>query len=149
MLARIEANDRGADEALMLDRDGLRRRGHGRQLFLVTERGLVTPPTATNLRGITRETVLELAADLGIRADEQRFTLFDVWTAREAFMCGTGAEIVPIASVDGRMIGTGAPGPITARVVSAYDRLVRSTGTPIPRAAGGWPVSAVPVAQAS
>ena len=149
ILARIEANDRGADEALMLDRDGYVAEATADNVFLGTERGLVTPPTATNLRGITRETVLEIASDLGVPAVEQRFTLYDVWTAREAFMCGTGAEIVPIASVDGRVIGTGAPGPITARVVSAYDRLVRSTGTPIPRAAGGWPVSAAPVAQAS
>jgi branched-chain amino acid aminotransferase len=149
VLARIEANDRGADEALMLDRDGYVAEATADNVFLGTERGLVTPPTATNLRGITRETVLEIASDLGVPAVEQRFTLYDVWTAREAFMCGTGAEIVPIASVDGRVIGTGAPGPITARVVSAYDRLVRSTGTPIPRAAGGWPVSAAPVAQAS
>ncbi len=149
VLARIEANDRGADEALMLDGEGYVAEATADNVFLATERGLVTPPTATNLRGITRESVLELAAELGVTATEQRFTLYDVWTAREAFMCGTGAEIVPIASVDGRVIGTGAPGPITTRVIGAYDRLVRATGTPIPRTPGLWQMPAAAVAHAS
>jgi branched-chain amino acid aminotransferase len=92
---------------------------------------LVTPPTPTNLRGITRETVLELAEDLGIACVERRFSLFDLWTASEAFMCGTSAEIVPVASIDGRQIGTGAQGQVTARLAEAYDRLVRTTGTAI------------------
>ena len=80
---------------------------------------------------MTRETILELARDLGIRAEERAFTLFDVWTAREAFMCGTLAEVVPIASVDGRTIGSGTVGATTSRLVEAYAQLVRSTGTPI------------------
>ena len=94
---------------------------------------IVAPPTATNLKGVTRETILALAREAGIAAEERAFTLFDVWTAREAFMCGTLAEIVPIATVDGRAIGTGTAGPITLRLVDAYARLVRSTGTPIAR----------------
>jgi branched-chain amino acid aminotransferase len=94
----------------------------------------MVPPTATNLKGITRETILELARGLGVGAEERAFTLFDVWTAAEAFMCGTMAEVVPVATVDGRTIGpggSGAPGPVTARLADAYDRHVRSTGTPI------------------
>ena len=70
--------------------------------FIVTDQALLTPPTATNLKGVTRETLLELAASLGIKADERPFTLFDVWTSKEAFICGTGAEVVPVLSVDGR-----------------------------------------------
>jgi len=134
ILARIEANDKGADEALFLDNNGYVAEATVDNFFIVVDRTLLTPPTATNLKGITRETVLELAADLGIRTEERYFTLFDVWTAREAFMCGTMAEIVPVASVDGREIGiAGAPGPMTARLAAAYERTVRSSGTPINR----------------
>jgi len=141
VLARIEATDRGADEALLLDQHGSVAEATADNLFIVVDRTLMTPPTATTLRGITRETVLDLAADLGIRTEERPFTLFDVWTAREAFMCGTMAEIVPVVTVDGRGIGSGAerggrrPGPMTSRIAAAYDRLVRSTGTPIQRTA--------------
>src|SRR5215467_8241306 len=105
ILARIEANDKGADEALFLDHNGHVAEATVDNLFIVVDRTLMTPPTATNLRGITRETVIDLANELSIRVEERHFTLFDVWTAREAFMCGTMAEIVPVASVDGREIG--------------------------------------------
>src|SRR5262249_17325462 len=145
ILARIEANDRGADEALFLDQHGHVAEATVDNLFIVVDRTLMTPPTATNLRGITRETVLDLAADLGIRTEERHFTLFDVWTSREAFMCGTMAEIVPIATVDGRSIGNAAsgPGPMTARIAAAYHRLVRSSCTQIYRA---MPAAAVETA---
>src|SRR6185503_19741855 len=94
ILARIEANDRGADEALMLDAQGYVAEATVDNFFIVTEHGLLTPPPATNLKGVTRETLLSLAASLDIRAEEKPFTLFDVWTAREAFISGTGAEVV-------------------------------------------------------
>jgi branched-chain amino acid aminotransferase len=132
ILARLEANDRGADEALMLDGQGYVAEATVDNFFILTERGLLTPPTATNLKGVTRETVLELAARLGVGAEATPFTLFDVWTAKEAFICGTGAEVVPVLTVDGRTIGDGAIGPITARMVAAYHERVRSEGTPIP-----------------
>jgi branched-chain amino acid aminotransferase len=131
VLARIEANDRGADEALMLDAQGYVAEATVDNFFIVTEHALVTPPTATNLKGVTRETLLTVAASLGIRAEERPFTLFDVWTSREAFICGTGAEVVPVVSVDGRTIGSGAVGAVTSRIVAAYHQLVRSQGRPI------------------
>ena len=131
ILARIEANDKGADEALFLDHNGYVAEATVDNVFIVVDRTLMTPPTATNLRGITRETVIDLARELSVPVEERPFTLFDMWTAREAFMCGTMAEIVPIASVDGRTIGAGGPGPMTARIAAAYDRYVRSTGAPI------------------
>jgi branched-chain amino acid aminotransferase len=131
VLARLEANDRGADEALMLDAQGYVAEATVDNFFIVTERALLTPPTATNLKGVTRETVLSVAAGLDIRTDERPFTLFDVWTAREAFICGTGAEVVPVLSVDGRTIGSGAIGAVTGRIVTAYHQLVRSQGRPI------------------
>ena len=135
ILARIEANDRGADEALMLDGQGYVAEATVDNFFIVTEQALLTPPTATNLKGITRETVLDVAASLGIATDVKPFTLFDVWTAKEAFICGTGAEVVPVLSVDDRTIGPGGIGPITARIVAAYHEMVRSQGTPIDAAA--------------
>ena len=131
ILARIEANDRGADEALMLDGQGYVAEATVDNFFIVTDHALLTPPTATNLKGVTRETLLGLAASLGIRAEEKPFTLFDVWTAKEAFICGTGAEVVPVVSVDARTIGHGTVGPVTGRVIAAYHELVRSQGTPI------------------
>jgi branched-chain amino acid aminotransferase len=131
VLARIEANDRGADEALMLDVNGYVAEATVDNFFIVTDHALLTPPTATNLKGVTRETLIALAATLGIRVEEKPFTLFDVWTAREAFICGTAAEVVPVVSVDERVIGTGAVGPVTGRIVAAYDELVRSQGRSI------------------
>jgi branched-chain amino acid aminotransferase len=131
VLARIEANDRGADEALMLDMNGYVAEATVDNFFIVTEHSLVTPPTSTNLKGVTRETLLSVAASLGIKAEEKPFTLFDVWTAREAFICGTAAEVVPVVSVDDRVIGTGKVGPVSGRIMTAYDQLVRSQGTPI------------------
>jgi branched-chain amino acid aminotransferase len=128
ILARLEANDRGADEALMLDAQGYVAEATVDNFFIVTEHALLTPPTATNLKGITRETLLSLAASLSIRAEEKPFTLFDVWTSREAFICGTGAEVVPVLSVDNRPIGDGTIGPVTGRIVAAYHELVRSEG---------------------
>jgi branched-chain amino acid aminotransferase len=132
ILARIEANDRGADEALMLDAQGYVAEATVDNFFIVTDQALVTPPTATNLKGVTRETVLAVAGSLGIKAEERPFTLFDVWTSKEAFICGTGAEVVPVLSVDDRQVGSGDIGPITARIVAAYHDLVRSQGAPIP-----------------
>jgi branched-chain amino acid aminotransferase len=131
ILARIEANDRGADEALMLDMNGCVSEATVDNFFIVTDHALLTPPTATNLKGVTRETLLGLAVGLGIRAEERPFTLFDVWTAREAFICGTAAEVVPVLSVDDRTIGTGSVGPVTGRIMAAYEQLVREQGTPI------------------
>jgi branched-chain amino acid aminotransferase len=129
VLARIEANDRGADEALLLDHSGYVTEATVDNVFIVTARGVVAPPTATNLKGITRATILDLARGLGFAAVELPFTVFDVWTSREAFICGTAAEVVPVASVDGRVIGSGTVGPITQQIVDAYAQHVRSTGT--------------------
>jgi branched-chain amino acid aminotransferase len=131
VLARIEATDAGADEALLLDAQGYVAEATADNIFILTDEGCFTPPTATTLKGITRETVIEIARDMGVTIAESRFTLVDLWTAREVWMCGTGAEIVPIRSVDGRMIGTGTVGPLTAKIIDAYHARVRSEGTAI------------------
>jgi branched-chain amino acid aminotransferase len=135
VLARMEANDRGADEALLLDGHGYVAEASADNVFIASGGGLVTPPCATNLKGITRETVIEIAARLGVPSAERPFTLFEVWTAREVFVCGTGAEIVPVLTVDGRSIGSGEIGPITRRIADAYFAHVRESGTPIPSVA--------------
>jgi branched-chain amino acid aminotransferase len=132
VLARMEANDHGADEALLLDADGAVAEATADNVFIVTRKGrLVTPLTATNLNGITRETVIEIAAELGIPVEERPFNLFEVWSARELFICGTGAEIVPVTTVDRRTIGSGKIGPITRQLIDGYARVVRSSGTSI------------------
>ena len=122
VLARIEANDRGADEALLLDHGGYVAEATVDNVFIVTDHALVAPPTATNLKGVTRETILALAREAGIAAEERAFTLFDVWTAREAFMCGTLAEIVPITSIDRIPVGAGVPGPIVQALQRLFDQ---------------------------
>ncbi len=131
ILAKIEANDRGADEALMLDVHGYVSEATVDNVFIVTEHGMVTPPTATNLKGVTRETLIRLAVSLGIEVQEKPLTLFDVWTAREVFICGTGAEVVPVVAVDDRPIGSGSVGPVTSRISAEYHELVRSQGRAI------------------
>src|SRR5436189_5706359 len=135
ILARIEANDRQADEALMLDVHGCVAEASVDNFFILTDRALLTPPTANNLKGVTRETLLEIAGTLGIGTEEKPFTLFDVWTAKEAFICGTAAEVVPVVSVDDRVIGDGGVGPVTGQIMTAYEQVVRTQGTPINAAA--------------
>jgi len=131
VLARIEANATNADEALMLDLQGYVSEATADNLFIVNKKVLITPPTSTNLPGITRDTVMELSTLKGHQVREQFFSLFDVWTADECFITGTAAEVGPVSKVDGRMIGEGKPGPITKELMKAYRELVMSTGTPI------------------
>ena len=132
ILARIEANDRGADEALMLDGQGYVAEATVDNFFIVTEHALLTPPTATNLKGITRETLLAVAGEPRHQGRGERpFTLFDVWTSKRGVHLrhGRGGR----AGAVGRRpaIGDGGIGPITGRIVAAYHEVVRSQGTPI------------------
>ncbi|HEY2905891.1 MAG TPA: branched-chain-amino-acid transaminase [Vicinamibacterales bacterium] len=135
VLAKIDASDRGADEALFLGHDGHVAEATADNIFIVTARGIATPPTTQTLKGITRETVIEIAATERLTVDERPLSLVDVWTAREVFLCGTMAEVVPVGSIDGRVIGSGAPGEITMRIMTKYASLVRESGTPIPSVA--------------
>jgi branched-chain amino acid aminotransferase len=131
ILAKIEANQYGADEALLLDIHGYVSEASAENIFIVRNHTIVTPFTSTNLPGVTRETVLELAPGLGLEAKEQFFTLYDVWAADEAFITGSAAEVAPVVEVDGRSIGDGKPGPTTKKIMKAFRDLVMSTGTPI------------------
>ena len=131
IMARVEANQYGADEALMLDIHGYVSEATADNFFIVRNHSVTTPWSSTNLPGVTRETVLELAPALGLKAEERLFTLYDVWAADEAFITGTAAEIGPVVEVDGRQIGDGKPGVQTRALMKAYRDLVTSTGTPI------------------
>jgi branched-chain amino acid aminotransferase len=100
--------------------------------FMIIKNGAVLSPTTLNiLDGVTRRTVLTLAREAGYKAEEKNLTLGDVYTADEAIVCGTGAEIVPVREVDGRPIGTETPGLITRQLVRAFKELVQREGTPV------------------
>ncbi len=132
ILARIEANRVGVDEAIMLTSDGYICECSADNLFIARDGEVWTPPPYLGiLKGITREAVLGLARELGIPAFEKVFTQHDLYTADESFLTGTGAEVGPLVEVDGRRIGTGAPGPISLKLVKAFRELVKREGTPI------------------
>ncbi len=131
IMAKVEANQYGADEALLLDIHGYVSEASAENFFIVKNHTVTTPWSSTNLPGVTRETVLDLAPQLGYRAEERLFALYDVWAADEAFLTGTAAEIGPVVELDGRQIGEGKPGPVTKAITKAFRDLVNSTGTPI------------------
>jgi branched-chain amino acid aminotransferase len=132
VMARIEANLAGADEALMLNDAGNVAECTADNVFVVQHGQIATPPvTAGALRGITRSVVFEIAAELGIKVQETDITRHDVFVADECFLTGTAAEIVPVVKADGRSIGNGKPGPITTRIIARFRQLTRETGTPI------------------
>jgi branched-chain amino acid aminotransferase len=131
ILARIEGNQRGADEVIMLDMQGYVSEATADNIFIVQNKTVVTPYTSTNLPGVTRETVFQLCRKLKIPVRERPFTMYDLWAANEVFVTGTAAEIGPVVEADGRIIGDGKPGPQTKRLMIAYRNLVTSTGTPI------------------
>jgi branched-chain amino acid aminotransferase len=125
ILALHEALDSGCDEALLLDNEGYVAEGSGENIFLVKNGELHTPELTSCLAGITRDTVFTLAADLGFAVRERRITRDEVYIADEAFFTGTAAEVLPIQSLDGRIIGNGRRGPITEQLQSAYFDQVR------------------------
>lgn len=132
ILAKIEANNAGCEEAIMLNAEGFVAECTGDNLFIVKENQVLTPPlTAGALYGITRKVVLELAAELGYPVTEGNLTRYDVFNANECFLTGTGAELVPVVRVDGRVIGDGKPGAVTQRLVERYHALTKVSGEPI------------------
>jgi branched-chain amino acid aminotransferase len=132
ILAKIEANNAGVEEAIMLNAEGFIAECTGDNLFIVKHDQLITPPLfAGALYGITRHTVMELAAQLGHPVLETNLTRYDLFNADECFLTGTGAEIIPVVKIDGRTIGKGRPGRVTQRLEKEYRTLARSTGEPI------------------
>jgi branched-chain amino acid aminotransferase len=124
ILANAEALDHGYDEGLLLDVDGFVAEGAGENLFVVKGGKIYEPELTSALIGITRETVIQLAADLGYQVTARRITRDDLYIADEAFFTGTAAEVTPIREVDGRTIGAGRRGPVTTRLQKAFFDLV-------------------------
>ena len=120
MMALKEALDSGCEEALLLDNEGYVAEGSGENIFLVQDGHLVTPELTSCLEGITRATVFDLAAEVGLEVRERRITRDEVYIADEAFFTGTAAEVLPIRELDGRMIGSGQRGPVTEKLQAMY-----------------------------
>jgi branched-chain amino acid aminotransferase len=131
ILAKVEANAAGADDALMLDNRGFVAETNATHIFLVTGQVLGTPTADACPEGITRAAVLELAAEAGIECAVGDYSLTQLHTADELFVTGTMGGIAPVISLDGRQIGDGKPGPVTLQLTSLLAELTAKTGTPI------------------
>ncbi len=130
ILAKIEAQHLGYHEAIMLNDQGYVAECTGDNVFILHKGELLTPAASAGaLKGITRDTALVIAEELGIPWREANLTRYDVWVADELFLTGTAAEIVPIVEVDARPIGDGKPGPVTARFLESFRQRVRTEGT--------------------
>ena len=132
ILAKIEANNAGCEEAIMLNAEGYVSECTGDNIVIVKSGQILTPPlSAGALYGITRGVVIELAREDGLTVAEPNLTRYDLFNADECFLTGTGAELIPIVTIDGRVIGAGKPGPITRRLVDKYHALTKVSGEPI------------------
>ncbi len=129
ILAKIEANVAGADDAVMLDHRGFIAETNATHLFMVRPPGLSTPTTASCPEGVTRATVLRLAGEAGLVTEEGDYTLPQLYNAAEVFVTGTMGGLTPVVAVDGRTIGDGTPGPVTKQLTEVYANLTANTGT--------------------
>ena len=120
ILANNEVTNEGYDEAMLLDPEGYVAEGAGENLFIVKKGRLYTPDLTSCLEGITRATVLQIAEELGLSVQEKRITRDEVYCCDEAFFTGTAAEVTPIRELDGRQIGIGRRGPVTAEIQARY-----------------------------
>jgi len=134
ILAHREAETDGYDEALLLDVDGFVAEGSGENVFIVRDGKLYTPDPSSALIGLTRDTIIQLAGEIGIQVIEKRITRDEVYIADEAFFTGTAAEVTPIRELDNRTIGSGSRGPITERLQSLYFDCVQGRSA----AHAGW-----------
>ena len=126
IMAKLEGLQAGCVEALMLNHKGEVAECTGDNLFVVRGGRLLTPPPdAGILEGITRGAVMDLAHAAGIGCHEATLTRYDLYTADECFLTGTAAEVIPVVEIDGRKVGQGTPGPVTARLTAEFHRLVR------------------------
>jgi branched-chain amino acid aminotransferase len=132
VMAKIEAQNAGAGEGLMLNEQGFVAECTGDNIFIVKNGVISTPPIASGaLAGVTRAVVFELAREFGIPILEPMMTRYDIFTADECFLTGTAAEVIPAVKLDTRPIGDGRPGPVTRRLITRFHELTASTGTPI------------------
>ncbi len=132
VMAKVEAIQSGALEAIMLNEQGYVAECTSDNLFLIRDGVLHTPQVNDGaLDGITRRVILELAGQLGVPYVERSLTRYDVFVADECFLTGTAAEVIPVVSLDRRQIGDGKPGPVTKRFIEGFRHLAATTGTPI------------------
>jgi branched-chain amino acid aminotransferase len=132
ILGKIEAKQFGALEAIMLNEQGYVAGCTADNVFIVHKGTIITPSSSQGaLKGITRDTVIDIAAEIGVPLRESDMTRYDIWCADECFLTGSGAEVIPVVKLDGRVIGDGKPGPITQRVLAAFRRRVLVEGTRI------------------
>jgi len=132
ILAKIEANIAGVEEAIMLNSEGFVAECTGDNIFIVKGERLLTPPlSAGALYGITRGIVLDLGRESGLAVGDPNLTRYDLYTADECFLTGTGAEIIPVVKIDGRVIGRGRPGATTRSLIEKYHALTQVSGEPI------------------
>jgi branched-chain amino acid aminotransferase len=129
ILAKIEAVDKGAQEALMLTHEGFVAECTGDNIFIVKNKTLITPPASVGvLNGITRNAVVDLARKLKIKFKQKKIRLKDIYNADECFLTGTAAELVPVAKIDKKRIGKGRPGPVTLRLLDEFHKLTKVAG---------------------
>ena len=132
VLAKIESQQAGAGEGLMLNEQGFVAECTGDNIFIVKNGKITTPPISSGaLAGITREVVFEMAAEFGIPISEPNMTRYDIYTADECFLTGTAAEVIPAVKLDNRLIGGGEPGPITRKLIERFHQLTETTGVAI------------------
>jgi branched-chain amino acid aminotransferase len=132
ILAKIEANNAGVEEAVMLNAEGFVAECTADNLFIIKNGEVFTPPNSAGaLYGITRQTVIDLAHAAGLKVSEPNLTRYDLFNSDECFLTGTGAEIMPVVKIDGRVIGNGKPGKLTRALVEKYHGLTKVTGEPI------------------
>lgn len=132
VMAKIEAQNAGAGEGLMLNEQGFVAECTGDNIFIVKNGVISTPPIASGaLAGVTRAVVFEIAREFGIPILEPMMTRYDIFTADECFLTGTAAEVIPAVKLDTRPIGDGRPGPVTRRLIARFHELTASTGTAI------------------
>jgi len=126
VLAKIEANNAGVDEAIYLNQNGHIVEGVAENIFVVKENIIITPFTCSgSLPGITRKEIMKMAARLGYKVEEGNITPYELFNADEVFFTGTAAEIVPVIEINGRSIGDGKPGPITKLLIAEFKKLIQ------------------------
>ncbi len=125
VLAKREAKQLGYDEAILLDPEGFVAEGSGENIFIIRDGKIKTTPLSVILPGITRDSVMTIARDLGFDLTEERFSRDELYIADEVFFTGTAAEVTPIREVDGRKIGKGVPGPVAKKIQQTYFDAIR------------------------
>jgi branched-chain amino acid aminotransferase len=133
VLAKMEATANGVDEAICLEKNGVVAEGVGENLFIVKDDKIFTPPSSTGaLAGITAKFAADIAKRMGYEVTEANITPFQLFTADEAFFTGTAAEVVPIREVNKRQIGNGSPGPVTKKLMAAFQKATSDPAQGVP-----------------